>query len=304
MKKKILLIPLAFLLAMSLVATACAAPAPPVPAPAPEVVLEGALEKIDRTGTFVVGEREDAIPFGFFDEEGNWVGFSIDLIKEIHKKVEEVLGKDIKLEFMPITAKTRIPLLTAGTIDMGSCFCTHTRPRDEVVDYSILVFIGGIQMLVPKASPIRDWEDIAGKRVGTVSGTVGEGALLDLNQHLSPPIDIKTFEKHTIGFLALREGKTEVHITDGIALAGLMAKSPDPENWEVRGGFLVYSPLAFIVRENDSDFRDLVNHTLIEAIEDGRFMEIYDRWLGPEGVIPFPMGEDVKAYFQLICWPK
>lgn len=305
MKKKALLVCVSLLLAVSFVAIGCAAPAPaPAPEALPEVALGGTLEKIDRTGKLTVGAREGAIPFGFYDEKGEWVGYSMDLAREVVlPKVEEVLGKDIELEFMPVTGKTRIPMIVAGTVDMVAGITTHTRARDDVVDYSVTFFPDGTRMLVPKDSPIREWEDLAGKRVGCVLGTMDEKNLTKLNEHLSPLIEIKTYEKHTIGFLALKDGKTEAHVTDASVLAGLAAKAPDPENWEVRGIFLAYSPLASIMRENDSDFRDLVNFAIIEAIEDGRLYEIYDRWFGPRGVVPFPMSEEVKAYFRLICWP-
>ena len=80
-------------------------------------------------------------------------------------------------------------------------------------------------------------------------------------------------------------------------------KAPNPEKWEVVGRLLTYDPYAFIVPENDSGFRDLVNFTLIELINSGKFFELYDKWMGPKGEVPIPMTEEYKTLLKLQAWP-
>jgi len=58
-----------------------------------------------------------------------------------------------------------------------------------------------------------------------------------------------------------------------------------------------------MMRENDSDFRDFINVVLIDLIKSGKFYEIYERWFGPEGEVPFPMSDDYKTLLELQCWP-
>jgi ABC-type amino acid transport substrate-binding protein len=270
-----------------------------------DVAAQTTLERIAKRGEFVVGAREGSVPFGFYNKEGKWVGFSIDIAREIHKAVEKKLGKSVKMTLKPINAKTRIPLVANRTIDIVCGSSTHTVPRDEVVDFSITVFLTGTRFLVAKDSPIKDFEDLAGHRVGAARGSTNEAAIRQANQDgtISPPAELVVFDEHTKGFLALRQGKVDAYCTDGSLLAGMKMKAPDPDRWEVRGRLLTYDPYAFIVPENDSDFRDLVNFTLIELITSGKFYEYYDKWMGPNGEVPIPMTDEYKTLLKLQCWP-
>jgi len=112
------------------------------------------------------------------------------------------------------------------------------------------------------------------------------------------------FQDHPSGFLALEQGKIDAYTTDGIILAGLRAKSPNAANYEVVGDFYTNEPYSFILRENDSKWRDFVNHALMEMLEDGTYFTIYDKWFGAEGVVPYPMPAAVRTYLTMQVMPK
>lgn len=263
----------------------------------------GTLDKIETSGKFVVGAREGAAPFGFYDKKGNWVGFSLDIAKEVHERLEEKLGKKIELEFKPTTGKTRIPLLVAFATDIQMGCSTHNLRREEVIDYSVTFFLTGTKLLVRKGSGIKEIEDLKGKGLGSVVGTSNIKVLRAVNEEGDLGITIKGYDKYPTAFLALRQGKIQAISTDDVLLAGLMAKAPNPEDWEIAGRLLSYEPYGYMMRENDSDFRDFVNTVLIDLIKSGKFYEIYERWFGPEGEVPFPMSDDYKTLLELQCWP-
>ena len=268
-------------------------------------MAEGTLDRIAKRGEFLVGAREGSVPFGFYDKDGKWDGFSMDLAREIHKAVEAKVGKSVKLTFKPVNPKTRIPLVANGTIDMVAGSSTHTVPRDEVVDFSITVFLTGTQMLVPADSAIKDFEDLGGKRVGAATGSTNEAAMRGFIERktVKPAPTLMLFDEHTKGFLALQQGKIDAYCTDGSLLAGMRKSAPNPDEWKVVGRLLTYDPYAFIVPENDSDFRDLVNFTLIDLYYSGKFFEYYEKWMGPKGVVPIPMTNEYKLLLELQAWP-
>ncbi|MBW2145720.1 MAG: ABC transporter substrate-binding protein [Deltaproteobacteria bacterium] len=266
---------------------------------------EDALDKIAKRGKFIVGAREGSIPFGYYDKDGKWVGFSLDIAREIHKAVEKKIGKSVKLTFKPVNPKTRIPLVANRTVDMVCGSSTHTVRRDDIIDFSITFFLTGTRLLVPKGSPVKDFEDLANRRVGAARGSTNEAALRDANQDktISPPAKIMVFDEHSKGFLALRQGKIDAYCTDGSLLAGIKQKAPDPDKWALVGRLLTYDPYAYILPENESNLRDLVNFTLIDMIKSGKFFELYDKWMGPKGVVPIPMTEEYKTLLKLQAWP-
>jgi len=264
----------------------------------------GTLDKIETSGKFIVGAREGAAPFGFYDKKGNWVGFSLDIAKEVHKKLEEKLDMVIELEFKPTTGKTRIPLLVAFATDMQMGCSTHNLRREEVIDYSVTFFVTGTKLLVRRGSGIKEIEDLKGKALGSVVGTSNIKILRKVNEEGGLGINIKGYDKYPTAFLALQQDKIQAISTDDVLLAGLKAKAPNPEDWEIVGRLLSYEPYGYMMRENDSDFRDFINVVLIDLIKSGKFYEIYERWFGPEGEVPFPMSDDYKTLLELQCWPS
>jgi polar amino acid transport system substrate-binding protein/glutamate/aspartate transport system substrate-binding protein len=265
----------------------------------------GTLEDIETKGEFVVGVRDGAIPFGFFDENNQHVGFSVDMAKEFHKALEAKFGKSIKLTLKTINPKTRIPLVANRTLNMVAGSSTHTVAREETVDFSITVFLTGTQLLAKKGKGFKSYKDLAGKRVGAAQGSTNEKAIRDLNDkgEINPAAEIVVYQEHSQGMLALQKDIIDAYCTDGILLAGLKAKAPKPEEYELVGDLITYDPYAYIVPENDSDFRDFINIELIAMIKDGRYEQYYEKWFGPNGTVPYPMTKEASTLMKLQAWP-
>ncbi len=266
------------------------------------VLAETVLEKISRTGVLTAGTRGTSIPFAFINEKNEWIGFSIDLLEAIRARLEKKLAKRIKLEKKEVTPATWIRLVANRNVDVECGSTTHTRgrDRDEAVDFSITFFFTGSQLLVKQSSGIRSLADLAGKRVGAAQGTTNEKAL----RAAQPKADVVTFQDHATGFLALEQGRIVAYVSDGILLAGLGAKAKNAKDYAVVGDFFSKDPYACMVRENDSKWRDFVNHTFMELIDNGKFFELYDKWFGERGVVPYPMSDRVRNYMLMQSMPE
>lgn len=261
---------------------------------------ESTLEKIGRTGVFTVGTRTASPPFGFINKQNEWVGFSIDLAKLVHKNLEKKLNKSIKFELKESTPATRIPLLSSGTVDLIAGTMTDTRSRRDSVDFSLTFFVTGAQFLVKADSPIQGIQDITGKRVGTQQGSTNERALREKGVQAQLVI----FPDQAAAFTALVQGRVDTFTNDGIQLWGLKYKAPNPNEWKVVGDFYTYEPYGMAMRKNDSDFRAVVNNTLMEAIENGEYFKIYDKWFGPKSADPYPLADSTKSFLMLQVVPK
>ena len=261
---------------------------------------ESTLEKINRTGVFTVGTRTASPPFGYINKQNEWVGFSIDLARLVHKNIEKKLNKPIKFELKESTPATRIPLLSSGAVDLISGTMTDTRPRRDSVDFSLTFFVTGAQFLVKEGSPIRGIQDLAGKRVGAQQGSTNERAI----RERVPQAQLVVFPDQPAGFTALVQGRVDTYTNDGIQLWGLKYKAPNPNEWKIVGDFYTYEPYGMAMRKNDSDFRAVVNNTLMEAIEDGEYFKIYDNWFGPKSDTPYPLSDSAKSFLMMQVVPK
>ena len=102
----------------------------------------------------------------------------------------------------------------------------------------------------------------------------------------------------------IEQGKIVAWAQDGILLTGLVAKARNPQDYEVVGNFLTRDPYSCMVPENDSKWRDFVNHTFMELIDNGKYFELYDKWFGVRGVVPFPMSDQVRNYMIMQSMPE
>ena len=270
----------------------------PLAAPA---AAETTLEKIGRTGTLTIGTRTGSPPFAFVNKQNEWVGFTIDLVEQgIVPAISKKLGKPVKLEKKESTPPTRIPLLSSNAVDLIAGTMTDTRPRRESVDFSLTFFVTGAQFLVKKGSAIRGIQDIAGKRVAAQQGSTNAAII----RARVPTAQLREFPDQPAAFQALTQGQVDAYTNDGIQLAGLKAKAPNPGDWEIAGDFYSYEPYGMAMRKNDSDFRNVVNNGLMELIESGKYFELYEKWFGPKGEVPYPLTTEDKRFFQLQVVPK
>ncbi|OGL63026.1 MAG: hypothetical protein A3J27_02810 [Candidatus Tectomicrobia bacterium RIFCSPLOWO2_12_FULL_69_37] len=268
---------------------------------APAPAAESTLAKIARTGTLTIGTRRGSPPFGYVNQKNEWVGFSIDLVEQaIKPAVERKLGKPVKVEKKESTPATRIPLLTSNAVDLIAGTMTDTRPRRESVDFSLTFFVTGAQFLVKKGSPIRGIGDIAGKRVAAQQGSTNARII----RARVPGAQLREFPDQPSAFQALAQGQVDAYTNDGIQLAGLVAKAPRPGDWAIVGDFYSYEPYGMALRKNDSDFRHLVNVGLMEAIESGKYLQLYEKWFGPKGEVPYPLTPENKRFLTMQVVPK
>ncbi|MBI2181768.1 MAG: transporter substrate-binding domain-containing protein [Deltaproteobacteria bacterium] len=262
---------------------------------------ETTLKKIDKSGTLVIGTRTGSPPFAYVNKNNEWVGFSIDLVeKAILPALNKKLNKQIKLEKKESAPATRIPLLTSNAVDLIAETMTDTQSRRDSVDFSLTFFATGAQFLVKKGSPIKGIQTIAGKRVAAQQGSTNARII----RERAPSAKLLEFPDQPAAFQALAQGQVQAYTNDGIQLAGLKAKAPKPEEWAVVGEFFSYEPYGMALRKGDSDFRQVVNVGLMDAIESGKYFEIYDKWFGPKGEVPYPLAPETKRFLQMQVVPK
>jgi len=262
---------------------------------------ETTLEKIEKTGAMTIGTRTGSPPFGYVNKNNEWVGFSIDLVEQaILPLIAKKVGKQLKLEKKESTPQTRIPLLTSNAVDLIAETMTDTRARRDSVDFSLTFFATGAQFLVRKGSPIKGIQSIAGKRVAAQQGSTNARII----RERAPNAKLVEFPDQPAAFQALAQKQVEAYANDGIQLAGLKAKAPKPDEWQIAGEFFSYEPYGMAMRKNDSDFRHMVNTGLMEAIESGKYFELYDKWFGPKGEVPYPLTPETKRFLHMQVVPK
>lgn len=267
---------------------------------------DSVLDKVTQDKKIIVGTRESAPPYAYVDANGEWVGWSLDLSRALHAIIEQKLDAQLELEFKPVTPQTRVPLVVNGTVDWVLGTTGNTVKRDDVIDFSMINNAVCVKKLVPSDSDIHTTADMAGKRIGVTKGSVEERLITTMGQsgELNPPAQVVSFDKHSTGFIGLSQGKTDAHVTLDDTLLSIAGKSPNPEAWEVRGPDLFCIPNGILLPENDSNWRDMVNHSLCYFIVTGGYDKLYDEWFAgdaPKAGYKRPQSDELKTVIRGQC---
>ena len=267
-----------------------------------DAAAEGTLEKIARTGEFVIGYRTDSLPLSFRNGQGQPAGYSVDLCRRIGEGVQQHLAdKDIKVKFVPVSSDERIAAVVDGTIDIECGSTTITLSRHEVVDFSLPTFVTGSSVVSLKSSGIQDTSDLAGKRVAVAKGTTTEKQIRAYLEENAIDTEIVVVGDRTEGWARLNSDNVDAMASDQIVLIGLIMSSQDPTRYWLDSEILSYEPYAFVVRRNDADFRLVVNRALAEVYRSGDHADIYYQWIGKAGIEVPPI---VATMYQLGALPE
>lgn len=245
-------------------------------------------EQVMDEGTAQVGIRFDNPPLSFINDDGEWVGFDVDLANALADKM------GIGIEMVRVDESTRISFLQEGKIDMAVASMNHTRQRDDAVDFSITYFWDNQSFLI-RSGTYSSLDEMMGKKVAANAGSSAIPAwqaYIARNGGLEP--EIVEFTDKLAAMQALRDGVVEGYTEDNITLLALAAGDPTLDL--IPGGF---NPVQFGigVPENESAWRDQINYALQDLWKDGIYQEIYSKWfLGPDAMVPLPLVGEMEIW--------
>jgi general L-amino acid transport system substrate-binding protein len=210
---------------------------------------------------------------GFYnlDANGNWYGSDVSICRSV---AAAVLGDAKKVEFQSVSSQVRFTALANGESDMLSRTATYTLLRDTQLglDFTAVNFYDGQGFMVKKDSGIKSALELKGATVCVLTGTTTELNLADFNRINNLSIQAVTFEDNNVRDDTFSNGGCDAITNDKSSLASTRAKFPNPGDFVVLPETISKEPLGPMVRQNDSQWADVVKwtvYTLIAAEEFG-----------------------------------
>ena len=247
-------------------------------------------DEIAARGTVRIGVRNDNPPLSFVTEDGEWVGFDVDLARAIAAQM------NLEPELTVVDGTTRISFLQEGRVDIAIASMNHTRKRDNAIDFSITYFWDN-QSFLARTGEYTTIDELMGKKVAANAGSSAIPSWIAYSAAQGGPApEIVEFSDKLAAMQALRDGAVEGYTEDNITMLALAAGDPGLEL--LPGG---HNPVQFGigVPNNQSAWRDQVNYALQELWNSGVYHEIYSRWFeGPDAQIQLPLGG------QMEIWPE
>ena len=263
----------------------------------------GTLKKIKDTGTISLGHRESSIPFSYYDDKQQVIGYSHEMmLKAVEAVKAELKLAKLDVRLMPVTSANRITLVQNGSVDLECGSTTNNLERQKQVAFSDTIFIIGTRLMTKKTSGINDFPDLAGKNVVTTAGTTSERLLRKMNEEKQMKMNVISAKDHGEAFLTLETGRAVAFMMDDALLFGEMAKAKKPGDWTVVGTPQSFEAYGCMMRKDDPAFKKVVDAALAKAMTSGEAEKIYQKWfqqpIPPKGLnLGFPLSDAMKALY-------
>lgn len=230
-----------------------------------------------QTKTFTVGFDAEFPPYGYQDENGEYVGFDLDLAAEVcARNGWELVKKPINWDSKDMELETELIdcIWNGFTINGREDKYTWSTPY---VDNSQVVVVG-------KDSGIASYADLAGKIVAVQADSSALAALTE-NEDGSNEENIalaESFEKlvevpdYNTAFMNLEAGAVDAIAMDiGVAQYQLEQRG---DAFVILDGTLAAEQYGIGFKLGNTELRDAVQKTLDEMAADGTFAKIAEKW--------------------------
>jgi len=233
------------------------------------------LLKIRRNGRIKIGVDYKSPPMGFIDKNNEWVGFDVDIAKEIAHR----LG--VLPVFIKVSGEARIKTLLSGAADITIAHLNHTHTREKSIDFSQPYLWDHKKVLVNK-NRFSKLTDLSNKKIAIVNHSNAEIDILKQFEQLDCPLPEPVYyDSDADCFNALKKGEADAYTNDSILA---LAASEGNPNY----GFIedAYSHTFFSIglMKNDSEWRDTINKCLQNMWQEGSYTRIFNKWFGPESI--------------------
>ncbi|HBU11527.1 MAG TPA: amino acid ABC transporter substrate-binding protein, partial [Clostridiales bacterium] len=250
-----------------------ASEAPASEAPAGDGAADDSWAKIQQKGKFIMGLDKSFPPMGFLDENGELVGFDIDLARA----VAEQMG--VEVELRPINWSMKEMELDSGNIDVIWNGYTITDERKEKVLMSE-PYLENMQVILVKGdSDIAAISDLSGKTVAVQEGSSAQSLLVEEMPDVSGTFkELKSYTDYTLALLDIDSGQADALGVDLVVADYYMAKKTG--EYKILEESLAPEQYGIGFRKGEQSFHDALMGAFEELKANGKAAEVSQAWFG------------------------
>lgn len=280
MKKKMLALSMAVLMATSLAGCSSGAKETETTAAASEAGAETAAESEGETaaedaeeektaegGTLIMGTNATFPPYEYYEGD-EIVGIDVEIAQAIGEK----LGMEVTVEDMEFDAL--IPALASNKVDIVAAGMTVTPERQESVNFTDTYATAAQVIIVKQGSDIASSEDLNGKILGVQMGTTGDSLASEIEG-----AQVERFNKYFEAIQSVLQGKIDAVIIDSAPAKAFAEKD---ENLVILDEALSSEDYAMAINKDNTELLDKVNAAIAELDEEGTLDEIVNKYIPAE----------------------
>jgi len=264
------------------------------------VAAQDTLKKIKDSGSITIGHRDASIPFSYYDDKQQVVGYAVELCQRIVEAVKtELKMPKLDVKYQLVTSANRIPLMANGTIDLECGSTTNNLDRQKQVWFTITHFVTANRWIAKKASKINKLQDLKGKTIVSTAGTTNIKQITEINAKENLGMNILSANGHPEAFQMVETGRAVAFVMDDILLYSLAAQSRNPKDYDISKEALSVEPYGIMLRKDDAAFKKVVDNAMSATYKSGAIKGIYDKWflkpVPPKGInLNVPISDPFK----------
>lgn len=211
------------------------------------------------------------IPYPPFEQgkSGNYTGFDVELMEAIGEKI----GRPV--EFEDTSFDTIFLDLAQGNFDAVASAATITDEREKTVDFTNPYYLSEQAILVKEGGDIASVEDLNGTNVGVQQGTTGQ----EFVEEKGEADELRKYPQGPDAVNALQTGTVDAVVID-IPVAENAVEAN--EGLEISAAIPTEEEYGFAVAQGETELLEQLNEGLKEAIDDGTYAKIYEKWFKHE----------------------
>jgi len=230
---------------------------------------ESTLDKILDRGKLIVGTAPGYFPFEMIDDQGDVMGFDIDIAKAIAEKL------DVELEVKNFQWAGVIPAIQSRKVDMIIAGMTITPERALKVTFSESYFDTGLAMLVNKEnSEVESWSDLDkdSMKIGVCLGQTSDFYAEQFFENA----EIRKYQGSERLAMAVTSGKVDAGIHDEPWV--LIYAKKNPKNIFALTESRAKQSLGFALPKNDLVFKTWLDSFLTYYRQTPEYQQAYNYW--------------------------
>src|SRR5881396_2472912 len=240
---------------------------------------DGTLKKIKDSGSITIGHRDASIPFSYYDDRQQPVGYAVDLCMRIVDAVKsELKMPNLKVNYQLVTSANRIPLMANGTIDLECGSTTNNLERQKQVWFTITHFVTANRWVAKRAANLKALPDLKGKTIVSTAGTTNIKQITEINAQQNLGMNIISANGHPEAFQMVETGRAAAFAMDDILLYSLAAQARNPKDYEISKEATSVEPYGIMIRKDDVAFKKVVDAATAELYTSGAIKPIYEKW--------------------------
>lgn len=219
--------------------------------------------------------ESDFPPFNYYDEDGQLVGFNVDLARAICRELE------ITCEINALEWNQLIPAIQNEEADAIIASMAINEKTLAQVDFTSRYYVTPARFVARVTTEDYELtnEGLDGVKVGVVKGTAHEAFLRDF----FPDTEIVTHDDNEAARNALKSGEVELIFGDGISLMFWILGTSSERCCEFRGHGYVESRyfgdgVGIAIAQGNIQLKEVLDYALARVRASGRYEELMLRY--------------------------